>query len=750
MKKIVAILFLLLFTMTFQSVSVHGYVEIVNYYADEAYPPYSYETAVGMDGFDVELIQRIFQDPQYRLVVHGESWPLVLEYVQQGKADVISALGITEERKEAMLFTDPILQVSQGFFGTDRIEAFSMDRIEDYRIGIGEAYSDALLLEEDLGITDYMSFAGLEEAMHALMAGRVDLVFAEEDAFAHVLVQNRLQGYIAPYKTGLFPRAYHYGVSKEKPELVGFMNRRLEEMKETGVYEATYQKYLQKNSPHFYEEQRKRQMGILLLLGILLLGLIASTRYFAIKNQMIELQASYEEIRAMEEELCDQVDQLQHYIQVIEHMAHHDELTGLPNMRSVHEYLEEKIETDGQNNEMIAFVLMDLDDFKSVNDIHGHLAGDQLLRELGNRLSEAKSQHSMVARMGGDEFILCISKVETKEALQAYLDELFEKVHQPMVMEEVTLYPYFTAGIALYPKDAVDAQSLFACADAAMNQAKRESNCRYQFFYQEIQEKVRKRVELEADLYDAMEAQQFSLEYQPQIQAKTGKIKGVEALIRWEHPEKGRISPTEFVPVAENSGQIVEIGRWVMTEASKKMHEWKIKGHESLDLSVNVSIRQIQHPTFLEDFKAYYEMGFADINYLKLEVTESISMMDSGDVVRSLETLSQMGVRISLDDFGTGFSSMNHLKAMPVQEVKIDKSFVNNMENSGSKQAIVRSMINLAHALGKKVVAEGVETQKQADLLGDYDCDMLQGYFYAKPMTWNQFEALYRQQQGTY
>ncbi|SDZ09489.1 EAL domain-containing protein [Tindallia californiensis] len=731
-------LIILLMLLAAQTIVASAYIDVVNYYADEAYPPYSYQTAVGMDGFDVELIQRIFQDPNYHLVIRGESWPKVLDYMTEGKADVISALAITEERKGTMLFTDPILQVSQGFFGTDRIKNFSMNRLQEYSIGIGEDYSDFLLLEE-LGILEYNSFSDLEEAMHALMAGRIDLVFAEEDAFAHVLIQNRLQGYITTYEGNLFPRTYHYAVNKEKPELVSFINGRLEELKETGVYEATHQKYLQKNSPHFYQEQRKRQISIMAIVGLLLIGLIVSTRYFAIKNQMSELQASYEEIRAMEEELSDQVDQLQHYISVIEHMAHHDELTGLPNMRSVHEYLEEKIEAAGKTEELIAFVLMDLDDFKSVNDIHGHAAGDQLLIELGNRLSAEKREDSMVARMGGDEFILCINKIKSQEALRGYLDHLLEAIHQPVQMEEVSLYPYFTAGVALYPTDATDASSLFACADAAMHQAKKEGSRRYQFFYQEIKESVQKRVELEADIYKAIEEKEFSLEYQPQFEAITGLIKGVEVLIRWNHPQKGVIPPSEFIPVAEDSGQIVEIGRWVMEEASKKMHEWKSKGREPLNLSVNVSIRQMQHPSFLNDFKSYYELGFADINHLKLEVTESISMMDSGEVLASLEELSQMGVRISLDDFGTGFSSMNHLKAMPVQEVKIDKSFVNNMENSASKQAIVRSMIKLAHALDKTVVAEGVETKKQAELLCTYQCDMLQGYYYAKPMTWEAF-----------
>ncbi|SMP61811.1 EAL domain-containing protein [Anoxynatronum buryatiense] len=751
-KVLLATLAIILIGMT---ITNRAEATVVRYYADDTYPPYSYASGAGLDGFDVELLEYIMAGTDYHLQVQGMNWINVLEHIESGRADVISSLAKTEARSEVMLFSNPIAGVTNGFFGTAELSGFSMELLADYRIGVGQSYSDEVLLKERLGVEPHQVYRNLNVAVQALLAGQIDLIFAEEQALRHFLIQNRLQGRVVAHATDLYPRDYHFGISKERPELVSLINERLATLQANGTYERIYQKYFHKPSADSLARQRQQQYQRMLLGGLGLAVLLMTVRYGVIRRQMTELRASYQQIRAMEEVLGDQLDQLHQQDRLLriseerlKHMAYHDELTGLPNLRAFNDYLQQAIEEGDLEQSEVAFLLMDLDDFKLINDMYGHEVGDLVLVEVAARLKDLRPNNAMIARLGGDEYMICMKQMKERQGLHQFVDQLLSAMNQPMKINELDLYLSTSVGIAFYPADAQNPQTLFAHADAAMYLAKKRGRNAAAYYSRDLHEHIRYKLETGAGLRQALELQEFEVYYQPQVEAHTGAIKGVEALLRWRHPSKGMIPPGQFIPIAEETGQILDIGWWLLNQVNTHLEHWWHMGIELVPVSVNISIKQLQHPLFLNRLKKQLQQPGISRTTLKLEITESIAMMNPKETMVNLEQIKALGLEISLDDFGTGFSSMNRLQTMPVQELKIDKSFICDLEKSDKHQAIVQTLVHLAHALDKKVVAEGVETKAQADMLDQYGCDLLQGYYYYRPMPSSDLTGVFLSKSG--
>ena len=727
----VLISFLLLMTMT----TVATARPVVRYYADSTYPPYSYQVRNTMAGFDVELLQMIFSTDDYQLETVGKEWEDVLHGLHKGEADIISSLAKTAERESLMLFTDTTAKTSTAFFGLAN-RSFTLDQLSSYenRVGVGQDYSDEVLLREELGMENYRAYRNLNLAIQALLAGHIDLIFAEEAAVQYFLIQNQLQSRVTAYETDLFPREYHYGVSVNRPELVTFINQRMKELRAAGVYETLYQKYFFEPSPYELARQDQERIKTLILAGAAVMMMLVVVRYLTLRKQMQELQASNEQIIAMEQVLSDQVDQLQEHAKTIEYMAYHDDLTGLANVRALREYLSSAMNEADKSGTSIAFIIIDLDDFQVVNDMYGHQVGDQLIQKLANRLVKLVPEEAIVVRPGGDEYILCSQELGNRETAREFAENLLNRMQEPIRIEALTIHPCMSLGVAFYPEDAKDDQTLFAYADAAMYQAKRRGRNSYAFFSRRIYDQVQYRIRTEAELRRALENNEFELVYQPLVSAENESFCGMEALIRWRHPAKGMILPLDFIPIAEATGQIVAIGQWVLEEVCRQMHLWQREGQPPPPVSVNLSLKQLQDPDFVSMIRELLDRHEMPASQFKLEITETLAMQELKTVLEPLQDLKQMGAIISLDDFGTGFSSMSHLQNMPVQEVKIDKSFVWEMEKQKTQKAIVHSMIDLIHALDRKAVAEGVETLNQAEMLKSFGCDALQGYYYGMPM----------------
>jgi diguanylate cyclase (GGDEF)-like protein/PAS domain S-box-containing protein len=422
----------------------------------------------------------------------------------------------------------------------------------------------------------------------------------------------------------------------------------------------------------------------------------------------------------------------------IHFLAYYDVLTGLPNRTLLRDRLGQMIAVSHRDGHQFALLFLDLDRFKYINDSMGHSVGDRLLQSVALRIQECVREGDTVARLGGDEFIVLLREAGASTASMV-AQKLLSALATPYDLDGQVIATQASIGISVYPDHAQEADILIKNADMAMYRAKEEGRNNYQFFAPEMNFRVDLLFSMEKDLRLALERGEFFLQYQPQVELASGALSGIEALIRWKHPVKGMVSPAEFIPVAEETGQIIAVGEWVLRAACTQMARWRKDGLHDLTMAVNLSIRQLRQPTLGEFVKEMLQESGLEARYLELEITEGIMMGDNQAAMHFLNEMHELGVQLSIDDFGTGFSSLNYLKKLPVNKLKIDKSFIRDIETDEGDAAIIRSIISLGHRLNLKVVAEGVETQEQLDFLRIRGCDEMQGYFYSRPLAADAF-----------
>jgi diguanylate cyclase (GGDEF)-like protein len=413
----------------------------------------------------------------------------------------------------------------------------------------------------------------------------------------------------------------------------------------------------------------------------------------------------------------------------LQHQATHDALTGLPNRAFFNERLSQEISRAERGQRSFAILAIDLDRFKVINDSLGHAAGDELLVQVSRRLSAAVRIEDIVARTGGDEFLMLICDVDARAGAAAVAAKIGAKLDQGFEFQSLPLHTSASIGISLYPADGLAVDELVAHADQAMYFAKQSGRNTFHFFNAGMSIFSQRRLDMENDLRNALPSQQLELHYQPKMDVITGRISSVEALLRWRHPQHGFVSPAEFIPLAEESGLMFAIDEWVLREGCRQAREWQDAGLPFLRVAVNVSPVNFRQSRFLNAVRAALQDFSLDPSYLEVELTETTVMGDAESAVTILEELSRMGVLVSIDDFGTGYSSMSYLRKLPIDKLKIDRSFVSDVTTSADATAIVKAIISLAHSLRLKVVAEGVETAEQLEQLRRLGCDQYQGYF---------------------
>jgi diguanylate cyclase len=431
------------------------------------------------------------------------------------------------------------------------------------------------------------------------------------------------------------------------------------------------------------------------------------------------------------------------YQEQLEHQANYDALTGLPNRNLLHDRLKQAVYAQ-RHARAIAVVFIDLDHFKFINDSLGHSAGDKLLQEMAERLRQAVRDGDTVSRLGGDEFILVLNDQQNEDIVFRAMQRIISEVSKPAVIDGQELTVTCSAGISLYPQDGPDVDTLLKNADAAMYRAKEHGRNNFQFYTAEMNKLVNERLSLESHLRRALERHELLLHYQPKLELKTGSIVGVEALLRWQHPEWGLLYPDRFIGLAEETGLIVQIGEWVLRTACTQARAWQDAGLPPITMSVNLSARQFRQDALFKSVARILSETGLHPERLEIEITESMVMHNAEAAIAILKGLKEIGVHLSVDDFGTGYSSLAYLKTLPIGILKIDKSFVKDIEGPEGKKdgLLAQAIISLGHSLKLKVIAEGVEEQAQLDFLKQNHCDEAQGYLFSRPVPPEECELL--------
>jgi diguanylate cyclase (GGDEF)-like protein/PAS domain S-box-containing protein len=415
-------------------------------------------------------------------------------------------------------------------------------------------------------------------------------------------------------------------------------------------------------------------------------------------------------------------------------LAQFDPLTGLPNRALLSDRFSQMIVQARRRDSRLGVLSIDLDEFKMVNDTLGHAGGDDLLKEVALRLQSTVRQGDTVARISGDEFAVVLGDLAQPEDAALVAQKIIDRLAAAVEIHGQEVFVTASIGIAAFPGDGGDAETLIGAADAAMYRAKQSGRNAYQFFTAEINQRSRARAQLGSELRRAVEREEFALVYQPKYDLAKRQITGAEALLRWKHPERGTVSPMEFIPVLEETGLIVQVGEWVLRRACEDLKAWQAAGLEVRPVAVNLSARQFRQPDLDERITSLVRAAGVAPALIELEITESQLMQDPDHAIRVMRSLCDAGMRIAIDDFGTGYSSLSYLTRFPVSSLKIDRSFVANVNDDPSAAAIVRTIIEMAHTLGFTVVAEGIETEAQAHYLRRRGCEQAQGYLFARPM----------------
>jgi diguanylate cyclase (GGDEF)-like protein len=452
-------------------------------------------------------------------------------------------------------------------------------------------------------------------------------------------------------------------------------------------------------------------------IGMFALGLLVVTLVTAVYDSHLQSRARIQALR------------LEQANAKLQHQATHDALTGLPNRLLFIDRLGREIAHAERDGHVFAVLVVDLDRFKVINDTLGHGPGDQLLIEIAQRLSSAIRSADTVARTGGDEFLLLLTDIREAPDAAVIAAKIISELDKSVSIGGTEVHTSASIGISVYPADGSDSDALVAHADEAMYFAKQAGRNSFQFFSPGMSVFSRERLNLESELRRALPMQQFELHYQPKVDVATGRMNSVEALLRWRHPTRGVVGPLEFIPIAEETGLMLSIGEWVLREACRQARQWQREGLPFLRISVNISPIHFRQSKFLEIVQSALLDHDLEPQYLEIELTETTVMDHAETSVHILEELSRMGVIVSIDDFGTGYSSMSYLRRFPIDKLKIDRSFINDMTTNSDAAAIVKAIISLAHSLRLKVVAEGVETAEQLEQLRELGCDQFQGFY---------------------
>ncbi|MBK1810115.1 EAL domain-containing protein [Clostridium sp. YIM B02505] len=875
-KKRRLFILMLVYFICFTSFGVKAATKVI-YQVDKNYPPYTFTSKNYLHGFDIDLINLIFDREKYDLNLSADNWSSVYSKLILGKVDIGGIAGITDSRKTEVLFSKPLFKAYSAVYTRHDYRKVDLNRLNEYRVGVGKNYFTEDILRDKLGVNNYIAYDNMEDAIKDLEDEKIDVIFENQQLMDYMLMHKNLKGVITPQITNLFPVEEAYAVSKDKPELVAYINIRIDQLKKSGVFEELYKKYFYSNSEEYHDNQHKSYL-VLLGFAIVIIVIIfiflkiyidrlkstvlknydelavvnielsetktnLEKQYEQLYKNQIALKESEERYRLVLEASNDgvwdwdvendigyiskpwrellgvQAEEIENYFEFLREivypedrksvlssleeyfmgktnsyevffrlnlerdefiwiqckgrifrnedgsivrmagsisditekrnyqskifkMAYYDNLTNLPNRTYLNDKLDELIKNVTKKGGKAAVYFLDLDNFKNINDTLGHDYGDIVLKCASNELLSVLGEDYTVARFGGDEFIIIQHKLDKENELNDTAQKIIKIFDKPILINNQPFHVAASIGVAIIPEHGIESVEILKKADIAMYNAKEEGKGRFKIYDEEMSKKVQLESDFEKSIRKAIIQKEFYLNYQPYFHAISGELEGVEALIRWNHPKRGIIPPGEFIPLAEKTGLIKEIGDWVLMECCLQNKIWQDKGLKKIPVAVNVSEHQFQSPLFVERVNNVLKETNLDPKYLKIEITEGTVIKSFDNNISILNKLKQMGIGISLDDFGTGYSSLSYLIKLPLDVIKIDKSFVDDICRTENTKIIIEDIISMAHKLNLEVIAEGVETDDQLKYLQKHKCDKIQGYLFSKPISSTDIEKL--------
>ena len=698
----------------------------------EQNPPLSYfDVSHRPAGLMVDLLTHIAMQDGRQLDYVPCAWDVCLDQLAHGDIDLLATIAHSHDRAKLYDFnaTTVVNLWGQLYVGEGSKISSYLD-LEGKRIAVlnNETHATAFRsLIKQFGLNPrYVVVASFQEVFEAIQSGRADagvvgrfFALVEEDDYKVKATQILFN-----------PREVRYAATKGKhTQLLADIDRHLVAM------QADHQSFYYQCLERWLGVARKGVVPVwlrpVLLAGgasLLLVVVVAVVLRAQVKRRTRHLEHEIEERKRYEIQLVKQ--------------ATYDSLTNLPNRVLLCDRLEQAIISAARHGSILPVMLIDLDNFKFVNDTLGHDVGDDLLRLVAQRLREVVRENDTVARLGGDEFVVLPNDLDGTDDTITVAEKLQESLASPFKLGNQEYFVTFSMGVAMFPQDGDTSEKLMKYADAAMYHAKEQGKNNFQFFTEEINRRAHDRLEQEARLRRALEREEFIIFYQPQVDMSSGKINGAEALLRWQPLGEGIHPPDSFIPLLEETGMIVPVGRWVLQTACRQARQWEEEGMGAMTLSVNVSARQFHHESFFADvIDALQDSGLAP-ERLRLELTESLLMVDAAGAARKMHALVAEGITLSIDDFGTGYSSLSYLRNLPIHELKIDRSFISRVTENSADAVLVNTIIGMAASLNLRVVAEGVETVGQYNFLSDQRCHEIQGFYFSKPLPPESFADL--------
>lgn len=702
------------------SSTVYQEPEIIRYQVDSNYPPFSFANEGDLIGFDFALTNIIFPSYEYKLDYSTDTWDKVYSRVVNREIDLAGVIGVTDARKKDVLFTHTLFKSYVSLFTLHDFGTISVNDLDDLKVGVGKGYYTEALLKDNLKI-DYITYTDIGVAIQDLQNGKIDVIFENSYLIRNILIKKNLNGIIIDNVSNLYPLEHAYAISKDKPELVDFMNKRIDEIQANGTFETIYQSYFFEHSNVYYEERTRERwaVGLIFAFGVLIIVVILTEM---IKRLKSKLNLKLFQLEETNKELQEK------YIE-IRTLAYINMVTGLPNRNQLRHDITELIK---QPHTKAVMMSVDIDHFNEINDLFGHSIGDIVLKEISERFKGIVPPEGKLYNVNGEEFVF-VGRPINREIFKFKAKEVITQLRKPIFAADNEIRLNGAIAVIMYPENGSSFDELMRNLDITMMQAKRSKN-EMVVFEEKMGLEFSEKTELHKNLRLAIENKEFILHYQPIIELNTQRIKGFEALIRWIHPTKGLQSPCLFIPAAEESRLIIPLSQWVIEEACQFIKTINERFNSIYTISINISSFHIIQDDFFDTIKNILTRYNINPSLVELEITESVFLSDSNLAITRLTQLQNYGVRISIDDFGTGYSSLSYLKDLPIDVLKIDKSFIDTIQESDKNLSLAQSIVTLGHTLQLKLVAEGVENQSQLKLLEELKCDYIQGYLMCKPL----------------